>query len=486
MVSRMDASILYDITLIDIPVKRYSVDDRLADKLNTMYSMNDNIFNVVTGHNYDEKKYYYSSGLLCLSTYLKERGHTVGYINYPKDESKLKSMILVSEYVGFSTITITIQDILELAKKIKTWNPEIKIILGGYHATYCAKELLMENKFIYGIILGEGEIPLAQLLSGVVKDKIKGFCYKLENGEVHINREEHFLNEAEIPLPDFSLIENDIEDYNLYIGTMRGCVGKCKFCVNHNYWGKPRFVSIEKLEKMFSYLSNIISNPRLIHIIDNVFTIDKIRLEKISDIVLPYVNKFAFECDTLSCFVDKERIRILERMNVIKVGLGFEDCDNEIIKRANKIVTFCDNIKAVKMIKKYASHICIYAYWLIGLPGMSEESVEKNIRVLRSLISHELVHIISPKIFIPYPGTDFYEHSMDYNLYIISKDFENYERISPPYPYYLDNISSIQLEQILQKVLDTCMEGYVKKWDFIIKNVNIGKYNTWYEHEQDI
>ena len=479
----MDEKVLYDITLIDIPVKKYSVEDRLADKLNRMYSISDSVFNMVTGQNYGERKYYYSSGLLCLSTYLKERGHMVGYINYPKDESKLKSIISVSKYIGFSTVTVTIQDVLELAEKIKKWNPEIKIILGGYHATYCAKELLEKNEFIDGIIVGEGEKPLEQLLSGVAKEKINGFCYKLENEVVHINSEEHFLDEVEIPLPDFSLIENDIDDYNLYIGTMRGCIGKCKFCVNHNYWGRPRFISIEKIKTMFAYLNDIVRYPRLIHIIDNVFTVDKVRLANIRDIVLPYTNKFAFECDTLSCLIDKEKIEILEQMNVKKVGLGFEDCDDEIVKKANKSVTFYNNIKAAKMIREYASHICVYAYWLIGLPGTSKESVEKNIQAIKSLISHGVVHIISPKIFIPYPGTEFYEHSLDYNIHIISKDYETYERVSPPYPYYLDNISESQLEQSLRNVLDACIDEYIRKWNFNIKDEDRGRYNTWYEQE---
>lgn len=135
------------------------------------------------------------------------------------------------------------------------------------------------------------------------------------------------------------------------------------------------------------------------------------------------------------------------------------------------------------MITKYAPHICVYAYWLIGLPGTSKESIEENIQAIKKLISQEIVHIISPKIFIPYPGTIFYEKSSDFNLYIVSKNFDNYERISPPYPYYLKDIMGIQLEDILQRLLDLCIGEYMKKWNLKCDDIGLEEYNTWYGHE---
>lgn len=473
----------YDITFIDIPCKKFPQEKSFAKKLNTLYTINNIIIKEKTGYTLEEKQYYYSSGILCLSTYLKEKNFKIGYVNYPKDELIMKEKVLASKYVGFSTMTITIDTVLELAKKIKDWNPQIQILLGGYHATYFAEELLQNNLYIDGIILQEGEIPLAQILGGVPLDDVKGVCYKRANGTININNEVHFLEENEIPVPDFTLLENDIEDYNIYIGTTRGCVGKCNFCVNHNYWGKIRFLSIEKVEKLFRDLDKMIKKPCMIHIIDNVFTINKERLRKISNIIQPYKEKFVFECDTLSSLIDKEKINLLENMNVIKIGLGFEDCVDEINKIANKSVTIADNINAAIQINKFSKKICVYAYWLIGLPGTSKESVSKNIKMMRKLISEEIVHVISPKIFIPYPGTIFQKRSSEFGLYIVSKKWNNYERISPPYPYFLEEFTEIQLENALDQVLNTCIEEYIAKWNLDIKLLESEKNNTWYENE---
>lgn len=76
-----EEKMLYDITFIDIPVKKFDVEDELSKKLENMYSLQNEIFNRQTGYPFEEKKYYYTSGILCLSTYLKERNFKVGYIN---------------------------------------------------------------------------------------------------------------------------------------------------------------------------------------------------------------------------------------------------------------------------------------------------------------------------------------------------------------------------------------------------------------------
>lgn len=475
-----EEKMLYDITFIDIPVKKFDVEDELSKKLENMYSFQNEIFNRQTGYPFEEKKYYYTSGILCLSTYLKERNFKVGYINYPKDKHKFIAMITASRYIGFSTVTITINTILSLAKKIKTINPNVKILLGGYHASYCAQELLENNSYLDGVIIGEGEETLAKILSGNKVEKIEGFAYIQPNGKFQINKRTHFLKEEDIPSPDFSLIESDLENYNIYIATMRGCVGKCNFCINHNYWGKPRYISLDKIEHTFRYLYEKIKDLRLIHIIDNVFTLNVERLKRIKDLITPYKSKFIFECDTLASLIDEQRVRLLQNMNIVKIGLGFEDCTDTINKIAEKGVTISDNIKAAKIIRTYAPNICVYAYWLVGLPGTSIDSINQNIKMIRYLISKELVHIISPKIFIPYPGTNFWKKSTEYNLYISSKNWNDYERISPPYPYYLKNFTEKQLEKALEEIIDVCNEEYIKKWHLSCKNILSNDRTSWY------
>ena len=476
----LNKDLRYDITFIDIPIKEYHLNDKLSQKLNAMYCLQDEVMKIKTGKYFEEKKYYYTSGLLCLSTYLKERNFTVGYVNYPKDKDKLKSVIMASRYVGFSTVTISINTVLILARKIKLMNPAVQIVLGGYHASYYAQQLLKENMELDGIIIGEGERALFKLLSGVKRTDIEGYACRKPDGEIYSNENVCMLKDDEIPCPDFSLLEEDLKDYNIYIGTMRGCIGYCNFCINHTYWGKPRYVSEEKIAETLKYLYERLEGMCLLHIIDNVFSISLERLEKLKDIISPFKDKFVFECDTLASLIDERKVRLLLDMNVIKIGLGFEDCSDQINKISRKGVRISNNIRAALMIRKYASDICVYAYWLIGLPGTTADSVEENIQTIRYLISNEIVHIISPKIFIPYPGTEFWKKSTEYGILINSYDWSNYERISPPYPYCLEAFSEEQLEKALERIVDVCCSEYIKKWNICMSDIEQKNKVSWY------
>lgn len=62
-------------------------------------------------------------------------------------------------------------DVIEIAKSIKKENPGAFISLGGFTASYFAKEILEKFSFIDAIIKGEGEIPIAELAKNVLRKK---------------------------------------------------------------------------------------------------------------------------------------------------------------------------------------------------------------------------------------------------------------------------------------------------------------------------
>ena len=64
----------------------------------------------------------------------------------------------------------------------------------------------------------------------------------------------------------------------------------------------------------------------VVHLIDNVFTLDKERLKKLYSALKnnDLLYYFVFECDTLATTVDKEIVEILDEMGVFKIGLGLK------------------------------------------------------------------------------------------------------------------------------------------------------------------
>ena len=457
---------MMDVLFVDIPCLQKHTEAILADEMKEYYIQCAKIINNVTNTEYSEKELYYSSGILCLSSYLKKNipKINIGYMHYLIDKELFFEKIQKTKVLAFSTMTYTMDVILELAKKAKEINPAVHILLGGYHASYYARKILEENPFIECILIKEGEYAFLQYLKGVTCEQIPGLAYRGLDNQVYVNTECKMLESEEIPIPDYSLIEDRINLFNISISTMRGCVGNCRFCVNRDYWSKPRFISIQKTISELIYLKTILEKGTVIHINDNVFTVDEKRLDTLYSqmYINGLVGYFNFECDTLASFVSERNVKMLQKIGIIKVCLGFEDCNNDVIQQSNKPVSFQQNVNAAKLIKATAPNICVYAYWLIGLPGSTLSTMEENIDTMEQLIKQRIVDLISPKVFIPYPGTEFFSNFRQYGIIELSYNWQLYERRNPPYPYKYSNISEDIIFSTLIKAFRRCHEAYIQ------------------------
>lgn len=459
---------MYDIVFVDIPYINYVSNDELEKQILIYRNQCDYIMKQRTGIEVKEKKLYYSMGILCLSSYLKASLNNikVGYIHYYINLDDFEDFVKNTSILAFSTMTVTMNMILDMAKKAYKINPNIKIILGGYHASYFAKEILEKYQYIDSVFLCEGERALLEYMRNSRKESILGIAFRDETGSIICNDLKKTINSNTIPTPDYSLIEGKLQDFNIQLSTMRGCIGSCNFCVNKSYWATPRLIPIEMIVNELLYLKKYLTEGTIIHIIDNNFTYDKCRLYQLyssmkNEGVLGY---FKFECDTLSTLIDVETIKLLELIGVVKICLGIEDCNDLILKKSKKNVTFYENIEAAKAIKENSSNICVYAYWIIGLPGSTIETLEENIFQMQNLILNDVIDIISPKIFIPYPGTEFFNNAEKYGINIMSYNWDLYERRNPPFPYQYRDLDDKTLYNYLIKAFETCCRANIKKY----------------------
>lgn len=457
---------IYDIVFVDIPYNGSYKNRDLEIKMERYRQECENIVSWVTGKEYKEKQIYYSMGILCLSAYLKAHieGIRVGYIHYYLNYDLFEVMVRNTKVIAFSTMTVTMPLISFLIEKAKRINPDVIVVLGGYHVSFYAKEVLQENPHVDYIILKEGEKSLLALFEESNVELIEGISYRSANGKIQVNEFKNYLNSEDIPTPDYSLIEKYLSSMNIQLSTMRGCIGKCKFCVNHNYWKFPRLREIDRVIEELQYLKTMLPKGTVIHIIDNIFTLSEKHLEvllqkMIENEVLEY---FYFECDTLCSCINVRKINLLKKIGIIKVCLGIEDSEDRILGISNKRVRYADNLKAAKLIKETAPDICVYAYWIIGLPGTTKNSIQSNLFAMKNILEKGIVDIISPKIFIPYPGSFFYENAVKNGIYDILKQWNLYERREPPYPYKYKDLSQKDLYNCLLEALNICHVEYEK------------------------
>lgn len=147
--------------------------------------------------------------------------------------------------------------VIETIRKLKKECPDVFIALGGFTASYFAKEILKEFGFIDTIIAGEGEIPISLLAKRVFcgcKDdleKIPNIVWK-KDGEIIRNREKfvalskdldtfkffdiktmrNYEHYAKIPFvlnyAKEEELNNPMTSQGVCLG--RGCTGNCTWC----------------------------------------------------------------------------------------------------------------------------------------------------------------------------------------------------------------------------------------------------------------
>ena len=97
------------------------------------------------------------------------------------------------------------------------------------------------------------------------------------------------------------------------------------------------------------------------------------------------------------------------------------------------------------------------------MPGSTVDSLECKLLMISQLISGHVIDIVSPKIFIPYPGTDFYTDPEKYLIEITSRNWDEYERRNPPFPYKCNTIENTEVYRGLLRAFDICHNNYVEK-----------------------
>jgi len=130
-------------------------------------------------------------------------------------------------------------------KIIKKYYPRIKIIMGGYHATFFYERWLKLGADF--VLLYEGERYFGELVECLDKNKdyrgIKNLVYE-DNGKIIVNEIGPLINNLDsIPIPRFDII--NFKKYSAFfpgdsyaggIELSRGCLYRCEFCLTSTFW----------------------------------------------------------------------------------------------------------------------------------------------------------------------------------------------------------------------------------------------------------
>lgn len=133
-------------------------------------------------------------GTVAIANFLREKGHECSIVN-AYVEKKLDDKFDASKYAGKEKPDFVCMplhwhfqsyDVIEAARKIKKECPGTRIVLGGFTASYFAKEILENFGFVDLIVRGDAEIPLLNIAEGNDYEKIPNLAWR-DKGKAMLN-----------------------------------------------------------------------------------------------------------------------------------------------------------------------------------------------------------------------------------------------------------------------------------------------------------
>jgi magnesium-protoporphyrin IX monomethyl ester (oxidative) cyclase len=376
-------------------------------------------------------------GLAYLAAVLERAGHKVFLLDI--DADKIDSQKLRDNFklwridiLGITSTTPVIKNALAVARIAKQTNPEIKVVIGGIHATILPVTLARETEIDF-VVRGEGEAVLERLVKTIENrqepGQIGSLTY-LKDGEL-VSTPDMPLNSNldELPLPARHLFLHKKYSYPglIYqpafaIHTSRGCPGKCNFCQAKNFYGqRVRFRSAAAVAEEVEIIIKKFKG-REIHVWDDNFAADKERVFKIAEELRrrnlsPFFSFTAgIRVDTA---IDEDVLRAMRRMGGRSIAFGIESGSQQILESIGKGITLAQARRAVFLAKRLG--FTVWLFFMLGFPEDSEETISQTISFARELDPH----VVKFHILKPYPGSAVYEQLLKQGL-ICDFDFTHY------------------------------------------------------------
>ena len=384
-------------------------------------------------------------GLLYLASVLDQHEIHVDILDLEQysqlENYNLKSLIETKtqpySIFGLTSLTNTFPLTLKIIEIIKSIKPWAKIIVGGPHVSFLYKEILKANNFIDYICIGEAEHSFPFLVSLLIKklnreitsdnfyqqiNQIRGIAYR-KNNKVIFTGSPDITDLNTLPLPARYKLQQDNYYYrvaNVIIN--RGCPNQCSFCSRQNLFRKPRIRSIKSL---LLEIEDIISlkNYDYINFYDNI-NINSQFFKDFCEMFIKNEINIPWGCELRVDSITREEARLLKDAGCKLVATGIESANVEVLRNNFKFQDPEKVLKGLSYLKK--EKIPIQAYFVLGLPGETEETVFQTIDYIKKLSLDPDDHI-NYFIATPYPGSRLWEEKEEFKINIIEHDYSKYD-----------------------------------------------------------
>ncbi len=236
---------------------------------------------------------------------------------------------------------------------------------------------------------------------------IKGLVWR-KDGKVIVNTDRPFIpNLDDLPTPLHNLLP--LQKYRgpmmkgaySFVVPSRGCTAGCIYCIKHvSYQWSLRLRSPENIMKELRLLKSLGIN--YFQFYADLFTMSRDQVIGICKAMIDEKLDMHWMSNSRVDYVDEEMLQWMAKAGCWMISWGIESGSYEILKRAHKGADPAKAERALTWARQ--AGIRNWGYFIIGLPGETEETIKQTIAFSKKLpLDIALFHVAAP-----YPGTPFF------------------------------------------------------------------------------
>ena len=362
--------------------------------------------------------------------------------------AKKPDVIAFSCYIWNITI---IENLIEDLHKVL---PDAKLWLGGPEVSYRAEELLLKHSCLAGIMAGEGEETLRQLMEHYVSDTreladVQSIIYRV-GAELCRTEQGGMLALSAVPFPYEDLAE--FENRIIYYESSRGCPFSCSYCLS-SVEKKLRFRDIGMVKRELQFFLD--KKVTQVKFVDRTFNVWHEHAMAIWQYIHEHDNGITnFHFEIAADLLNDEELALMAQMRpgLIQLEVGVQSTNAHTIEEIHRTMKLEQLKQTVQRIRE-KNNIHMHLDLIAGLPYEDYDSFCNSFNEVYRMEPDQLqlgfLKVLS--------GTDMQWKAQEYGL--VYRDMPPYEVL------YTSWISFEEIRKL--KSIEEMVEVYYNSAQFV-------------------
>ena len=300
---------------------------------------------------------------------------------------------------GMNCSTHTFLQAIETIRRISERLPETVILLGGFHATFAAEQILRGYPFIDYIIKGEAEEAMIDLMECIEAGKkpyqVAGISF-LDEGR-HVSNQIAIIEDLDaLPMPDRKMLSGVDYGYTMQgipltfrkfttISTSRGCPFNCSYCSCAAFsLRKWRYRSAENVVDEMQILFE--DGYKSVVLVDDNFTHNEERVNKICGLIKERGIKMQFYCEGRVNNALLAMLKTMKKAGFDVMYFGAESASETVLEFYNKKIRPAQIVSAVENAKE--ADMIVVTSFILGAPVETDEEIRKTLEFITRIRPH--------------------------------------------------------------------------------------------------